>query len=90
MRLNKLSISEITAFLSCFICNSNEINFEDPEISADQIYGKVVLKSVVLTTISKVINTTYGFYFIIFVPFVVIVTLEIIDTVNERKRLKRS
>ena len=63
---------------------------EDPEISADQIYGKVVLKSVVLTTISKVINTTYGFYFIIFVPFVVIVTLEIIDTVNERKRLKRS
>ena len=63
---------------------------EDPEITADQIYGKVVLKSVVLTEISKLINTTYGFYFIIFVPFVVIVTLEIIDTVNERKKLKNS
>ena len=62
---------------------------EDPEISADQIYGKVVLKSVVLTTISKVINTTYGFYFVIFVPIVVIVTLEVIDTVNERKKLKK-
>ena len=33
--LNKLSISEITAFLSCFISNSNEINFEDPEISEE-------------------------------------------------------
>ena len=33
--LNKLPISEITAFLSCFICNSNEINFEDPEISEE-------------------------------------------------------
>ena len=63
---------------------------EDPEITGDQIYGKVVYKSVVLTTISKVINTTYGFYFIIFVPFVLIVTFEIIDTVNERKRLQRS
>ena len=33
--LNKLSISEITAFLSCFILNSNEIKFEDPEISEE-------------------------------------------------------
>ena len=81
------------------IRHGNDYNFitkgianpvEDPEITADQIYGKVVLKSVVLTEISKLINTTYGFYFIIFVPFVVIVTLEIIDTVNERKKLKNS
>ena len=62
---------------------------EDPAITGDQIYGKVVLKSVVLTAISKTINTTYGFYFIIFVPFVIVVTLEIIDTVNERKKLKK-
>ena len=33
--MNKLTISEITAFLSCFILNSNEINFEDPEISEE-------------------------------------------------------
>ena len=31
--LDKLPISEVTAFLSCFISNSNEISFEDPEIS---------------------------------------------------------
>lgn len=63
---------------------------EDPEITGDQIYGKVVLKSTVLSTISKIINTTYGFYIVIFVPFVIIITLEIIDTVNERKKLKRN
>ena len=34
---NKLSIAEITAFLSCFIADSNsdKINFEDPEISEE-------------------------------------------------------
>ena len=63
---------------------------EDPEISEDQIYGKVLVKSQILSTASKVLNTTYGFYFIIFVPIVIIVTLEIIDTVNERKKLKRN
>ena len=63
---------------------------EDPEISEDQIYGKVLVKSQILSTASKVLNTTYGFYFIIFVPIVIMVTLEIIDTVNERKKLKRN
>ena len=33
--LDKLPIDEITAFLSCFILNSNEYNFEDPEISEE-------------------------------------------------------
>ena len=33
--LDKLPIDEITAFLSCFISNSNEISFEDPEISEE-------------------------------------------------------
>ena len=33
--LDKMPIDEITAFLSCFISNSNEINFEDPEISEE-------------------------------------------------------
>ena len=61
---------------------------EDPKIYGDQIYGKVVFKSSILSTLSKVLNNSYGFYFIVFVPIVIIVTLEIIDTVNERKKLK--
>lgn len=63
-------------------------DLEDPEIDDSQIMGKVLFKSVILSLISKVLSNTYGFYFLVFVPFVVIVTFEIIDTVNERKRLK--
>jgi antiviral helicase SKI2 len=33
--LDKLSVEETTAFLSCFISNSNHISFEDPEISEE-------------------------------------------------------
>lgn len=63
-------------------------DLEDPEIDSSQVMGKVLFKSKILSLISKVLSNSYGFYFIIFVPFVIIVTFEIIDTVNERKRLK--
>ena len=44
--LNKLPISEITAFLSCFILNSNEISFEDPEISEEFSKAIIELKKI--------------------------------------------
>ena len=56
----------------------------------DQIYGKVVLKSTVLSLLSKAVNNEYGFYFIIFIPLVLIISWEVIDTANERKKLKRN
>lgn len=73
-----------------FVTKGIANDLEDPAIEQDQIYGKVVLKSAVLSFISKVINNEYGFYFIVFVPIVIIVSLEVIDTANERKRLKRN
>lgn len=73
-----------------FVTKGIANDLEDPAIEQDQIYGKVVLKSAVLSLISKVINNEYGFYFIVFVPIVIIVSLEVIDTANERKRLKRN
>ena len=65
-------------------------DLEDPVIGDDQIYGKVLFKSIILSFFSKLINNLYGFYFIIFVPFVIILFLEIIDIVNERQRIKGS
>lgn len=73
-----------------FVTKGIANDIEDPAIEQDQIYGKVVLKSAVLSFVSKVINNEYGFYFIVFVPIVIIVSLEVIDTANERKRLKRN
>ena len=73
-----------------FVTKGIANDLEDPAIEEDQIYGKVVLKSAVLSLLSKVINNAYGFYFIVFVPLVMIISLEVIDTVNERKQLKRN
>lgn len=62
---------------------------EDPLISGDQIMGKVVYKSKILSLISRVVNNPYGFYFVIFVPFSILVVMEVIDIVNERRELKK-
>lgn len=64
-------------------------NTEDPLINGDQIMGKVIYKSKLLSFISKVVNNPYGFYFVIFVPFSILVVMEVIDIVNERRSLKK-
>lgn len=61
-------------------------NVEDPIITSDQIMGKVFMKGRILSLISKIINNEYGFYFVIFVPFVLLVSMEIIDIVDEKKQ----
>ena len=44
------------------------------------------MKGRILSLISKIINNEYGFYFVIFVPFVLLVSMEIIDIVDEKKQ----
>ena len=61
----------------------------DPEIRGDQIIGKVIYKSLVLSFISKIINNIYGFYFVIFVPLVIIIFLEILESIHERRELSK-
>ena len=51
--------------------------------------GKVVHKLLLLSLISKVINNTYGFYFLIFVPLVVVIFLEVMESIEEKKELKK-
>lgn len=64
-------------------------NTEDPLITGNQILGKVIYKSTLLSLISKVVNNPYGFYFVIFVPFAILVVMETIDIINERRILKK-
>ena len=45
----------------------------DPEITYDQIYGKVQHKIKTLSFIGKMVANIYVFYFVIFVPIVIIV-----------------
>lgn len=57
----------------------------DPEIDETQIYGVVIGKSVILSTISKLVNNSIGFYFLILVPAVFLIFLEIIDFIKDKK-----
>lgn len=61
-------------------------DIEDPIVSEEQIMGKVIFKSMLLSLISKVVNNSYGFYFVIFIPFTILVAMEIIDVIDEKKR----
>lgn len=61
----------------------------DPEISQDQVYGKVVYKTIILSFISRIINNIYAFYFLIFVPVAIIICKLIVDNVNSYKEGKK-
>ena len=65
-------------------------DIEDPLVKSDQIMGRVIMKSKLLSLISKVVNNSYGFYFVIFVPFTILVAMEIIDSINDYKDNKKS
>ena len=67
---------------------ANEV--EDPEIEYDQILGKVLKKSNLLSLLSHVVNNAYWFYFIIFVPFAILLFFEINDIMKEKKLIKEA
>ena len=62
---------------------------EDPSIEDDQIYGKVMGKIPIVTEINHIIKNQYGFFFLIFIPLVTVIFLEIADTVTEIKHEKK-
>lgn len=69
-----------------FITKGLNNDLEDPEINEDQILGRVVYRTVILSFISKLINNTTSFFFIIFIPFVLLVFFEIVDIIEDKKR----
>ncbi len=72
-----------------FITKGVNSTAEDPAITDNQIYGKVLGKIPVVTTINHIIKNQYGFFFLIFLPLVTVVFLEIADTVTEIKTEKK-
>ena len=82
--IKKDMINGITYYHTKGIAN----DIEDPLVNGKQIMGVVKFKSIILSMISKVVNNPYGFYFIIFVPFSILLVMEIID-VNEERREKK-
>ena len=59
--------------------------YEDPTITANQILGKVQGKLPIVNFINHVIKNMYGFFFLVFCPLVLVIFLEIADTILEIK-----
>lgn len=56
---------------------------EDPVVEEEQIYGQVKAKLNIISFINRSIRNIYGFFFLIFVPLVLVIFLEIADTVMD-------
>lgn len=52
---------------------------EDPEISYDQVYGKVIYKFVLLSALAKMMNNQLSYY-IIFVLVAMIISIEVMSS----------
>ena len=66
-----------------FITKGDANQIEDKEINSNQILGKYAFKLKLLSIVSHIINNTYGFFFVIFVPFIIFVFYEVISIKNE-------
>lgn len=59
--------------------------YEDPSITEEQILGKVTGKVYVVNFINHVVKNIYGFFFLVFCPLVLVIFLEIADTIIDMK-----
>lgn len=60
-------------------------NADDPKIDSSQIYGVVKYRPAILSFLSHVLNNTYGFYFLVFVPLAFLIFLEILDHIKNKE-----
>lgn len=63
---------------------------EDPAVSEEQIYGVVIYKTFLLSTIYRIVATNIGFYLFIIIPLMYIIGSEIISTLLKKEEEKRS
>ena len=68
-----------------YTLNGVNNKYEDPSITEDQILGKVVGKLPVVNFINHVVKNIYGFFFLVFCPLVLVIFLEIADTIIDMK-----
>lgn len=62
---------------------------EDPEITFDQIEGRVIRKSIIMSFISKITGDNALFFVIVFIPFTILIFADINDMVKEKKAIEK-
>jgi signal peptidase len=71
-----------------FVTKGLANSVEDPEINYDQIYGKVVYKTCILSFIAKLMNNKLTYY-ILFTMIALIMSIEITSAIFEARREER-
>lgn len=61
---------------------------EDPTIHEDQLFGKIIYKSIIITMLYKAIETKLGMFLLIIVPLMGIITYEAFTIMLEREERK--
>jgi signal peptidase len=62
---------------------------EDPIIYENQLYGVVIYRSAVLSTIYKIVSTDLGFCLFIIIPLGYIIGAEILSTLLDKEEKRR-
>ena len=81
--VEKRELGDETRFVTKGLANS----ISDPEIGYDQIYGKVIYKTIVLSFIAKLMNNQLSYY-ILFTCVALIISIEIVSAVFDVKNEK--
>ena len=67
--------------------DANEV--EDESISSDKVLGKLTYKFKIYSFITRLVNNKVTFFFLIFVPLVVTIFLDIADGIMEKEKEKK-
>lgn len=62
---------------------------EDPTVYEDQIYGVVIYKSVILSTIYRIVSTNLGFYLCIIIPLLYVIGSEMVSALLNKEEKRR-
>lgn len=62
---------------------------EDPIVYEKQLFGVVVYKSMLLSTVYRIVATNIGFYLFIIIPIIYIIGSEIVSTLVNKEESRR-
>ena len=69
-----------------FITQGDANDIEDPSITADQIYGKVIYKCILISMLTRLMNNLTAFYILVFIPIGLLVFLQMKDSISSKSK----
>ncbi len=61
----------------------------DPAVYENQLYGKMLYKFIVISFLSQLIRSPYGFFIVIFIPLLIIFAYELVNVIRNIKKAKK-